>query len=220
MVTNSDPMKRRCFATCKKLAHKSKILLLLSATPVLNNEKDFLTMLHLLDPTNYALEDVDKFREKVEKRQDIGKVLLAFQPGIHPFVLKKSLQNLRTLFSDDLSLLNLIDELQKQQDPHQIDQQISAIRNYISDTYRLHRRMLRNRRVKVEDVIFARNAVPRLEYDLDERSYPLYELLDEWRLSAPDEIHYQRIFSLLFRSSNTWLGILKQVVECRFIWYY
>jgi len=215
MATSGDPMKRRCFQTCRRLAHKSKILLLLSAIPILNNEEDFLTMLHLLDPTNYDLQDVAGFREKVEKRQEIGKVLLAFQPGIHPFVLKKSLQNLRTLFSDDLPLLNLIDQLERQQEPAEIDLQISAIRNYISDTYRLHRRMLRNRRVKVEDVIFARNAVPRLEYDLDERIYPLYELLDEWRIAAPDTSHYQRIFSLLFRSSNTWLGVLKQVVEYR-----
>jgi ATP-dependent helicase HepA len=218
MATSDNLGKRRYFETCRKLAHKAEKLLLLSATPVLNHEQDFLAMLHLLDPTSYQLEDIDGFRERIEKRQEIGKILLSFKEGIPLFVLKKTINKLKTLFTQDNLLLNLINDLETSlevEDEYEINQQILAIRTYISDTYRLHRRMLRNRRATVEDVIFERNAVPKLEYDLDERMYSLHELLDEWRIIAPHEAHYQRIFSLLFRGNNTWLGVLKVMVESR-----
>ena len=65
-----------------------------------------------------------------------------------------------------------------------------------------------------EDVIFDRNATPKTEYDLDDRSYPLHELLEEWRTVAPGG-KYTRIFLLLFRAAGTWLGVLKAVVTAR-----
>ncbi|MGK7944785.1 MAG: protein DpdE [Microcystaceae cyanobacterium] len=218
MAMSKDSENRRYFETCRKLAHQAEKLLLLSATPVLNHEQDFLAMLHLLDPDTYQLDDLDGFRERVQKRREIGQVLLSFKEGVHPFVLKKSLKTLRALFNDDTILLSLIEALQTQianKEDEGINQQILAIRSHISDTYRLHRRMLRNRRDKVEDVIFDRNAVPQLEYDLDERVAQIHELLDEWRVVAPDDLNYQQIFSLLFRASNTWLGVLKQVIDAR-----
>lgn len=218
MAISNDLEKRHYFETCRNLAHQAEKLLLLSATPVLNHEQEFLAMLHLLDPVTYQLDDLNGFRERVQKRQEIGRVLLAFKEGIHPFVLKKSISNLKNLFTEDKTLLLLIDELQTEiqnQDKDSINQKILGIRTHISDTYRLHRRRLRNRRATVEDVIFDRNAVPKLEYDLDERLESLQELLDEWRIVAPEEANYQQIFTLLFCASNTWLGILKQVVKVR-----
>jgi len=219
MATSSNVVRRQCFETCKRLAHKSDRLLLLSATPVLNHERDFLAMLHLLDPTTYQLNDLEGFRARVQKRQEIGRVLLSFKEGAKPFVLKTKLGQLRNLFSEDTYLLNLADELQtnlqNQEAPTaERDKIVQAIRTHISDTYRLHRRMLRNRRAAVEDVLFDRNAIPKAEYDLDERSYQIHELIDEWRTVAPNE-HYSPIFLLLFRASSTWLGILKEVVEAR-----
>jgi ATP-dependent helicase HepA len=75
--------------------------------------------------------------------------------------------------------------------------------------------MLRNRRASVEDVIFDRNIIPKVEYELDERSPQIHELIDEWRTIAPKEQQYQHIFLLLFRAAGTWLGILQQIVEVR-----
>ncbi|MBC6434499.1 DEAD/DEAH box helicase, partial [Nostoc sp. HG1] len=69
MATSNDATVRQRFETCKHLAHKSDRLLLLSATPVLNHEQDFLAMLHLLDPGTYQLDDLAGFRDRVVKRQ-------------------------------------------------------------------------------------------------------------------------------------------------------
>jgi len=220
MATSSDSIHRRRFQTCKHLAHKSDRLLLLSATPVLNHEQDFLAMLHLLDPITYQLDDLEGFRARVKNRQQIGRVLLSFKEKANPFVLKTNLNQLRNLFAEDKYLLNLVEELQNcllspETLPADRDRIVRSIRTHISDTYRLHRRMLRNRRAAVEDVIFARNVTPKVEYDLDERSPEIHELIDEWRTVAPNQQQYQQIFLLLFRASGTWLGILAQVLETR-----
>jgi ATP-dependent helicase HepA len=37
--------------------------------------------------------------------------------------------------------------------------------------------MLRNRRTSVKDVIFDRKITPKAEYDLDERSYDIHEII-------------------------------------------
>lgn len=220
MATSSDSIQRRRFQTCKHLAHKSDRLLLLSATPVLNHEQDFLAMLHLLDPITYQLDDLEGFRARVKNRQQIGRVLLSFKEKANPFVLKTNLNQLRNLFAEDKYLLNLVDELQNclvspETLPADRDRIVRSIRTHISDTYRLHRRMLRNRRAAVEDVIFARNVTPKVEYDLDERSPQIHELIDEWRTVAPKEQQYQHLFLLLFRAAGTWLGILQQIVAVR-----
>jgi len=220
MATSKDKAVRQRFEQCKHLAHRSDRLLLLSATPVVNHEQDFLTMLHLLDPTTYQLNDLAGFRARVQNRSSIGRVLLSWREGANPFVLKTNLKQLRNLFAEDRYLLNLADDLEnclqtQETLPSDRDKIVGAIRTHISDTYRLHRRMLRNRRASVEDVIFDRNITPKEEYDLDERSLDIHELIDEWRTVAPNEEQYRRIFLLLFLAAGTWLGILEQVIAAR-----
>ena len=217
MATSNDAVQRQQFETCKHLAHKSDRLLLLSATPVLNHEQDFLAMLHLLDPVTYQLDDLAGFRNRVVKRQEIGRILLSFKEGANPFAIKTNLKQLRKLFAEDEYLLNLADELQNSLEAEAADKDkiVRAIRTHISDTYRLHRRMLRNRRASVKDVIFDRNIIPKVEYDLDERSPDIHELIEEWRSVAPDDELYHHIYLLLFRASGTWLGILEQIILIR-----
>ncbi len=217
MGTSKDAAKLKMFEAYRNLAHKCDRLLLLSATPVLNHEQDFLAMLHFLDPSSYQLNDLASFRDKVVRRQDIGRVLLSFKEDADSFVLKTNLKRLRNLFPEDSYLLELLDSLESILQGKVGDRMtiVRAIRTLISDTYRLHRRMLRNRRASVEDVIFDRKITPKAEYDLDERSYDIHEILEGWRSAAPDEQEYHQIFLLLFRAAGTWLGILEQVIKVR-----
>jgi len=217
LANSQDAVEHQKFELCKHIAHKSDRLLLLSATPVVNNERDFLSMLHLLDPATYSLNDLAGFRTRVENRQQIGRILLSFREGADPFVLKKNLKLLRKVFAEDEYLLNLAQDLENclQAKSAEGNTIVRSIRTHISETHRLHRRMLRNRRASVEDAIFNRNIISQENYDLDERSPYIYELLDEWRLVAPHEPQYQRIFLLFFLASGTWLGILEQVITSR-----
>ena len=238
-ANSSDPDLQKRFLSCQQLAHHADRLLLLSATPVLNNEKDFLAMLHLLDPVTYKLNDFVAFRDRVNKRQDIGRTLLSFREGAAPFVLKTGANRLRTVFPDDERLHTLLNDLQQSLQSPEADvlnqtSIVRSIRTHVSDTYRLHRRMLRSRRdsVALAGRWNAERAALELkeEYDYDERGLEIQELLDEWRVQAVerllninegddylerDQRGFQRIFLILFRASGTWLGILRQVIEVR-----
>jgi len=61
----------------RSLCHASKHLLLLSATPLLHQERDLLGLLNLLDPERYRLHDLDAFRTRLERRAAVGRSLLA-----------------------------------------------------------------------------------------------------------------------------------------------
>ena len=219
MANSSDRNQQQSFELCQKLAHKSKNLLLLSAAPVIGREQDFLTMLHLLDPTTYRLEDLENFKERVQSRQEIGRTLLDFRDTTQPAVLQTKLAELRTLFAKDDYLIGLAKELEKcleTADTEAKSRLIRTIRTHVSDTYRLHRRILRNRRDAVEDVIFDRDTVPKAEYDLnDEQWSQIQTVLDKWRTAAPKSREYQRIFLLFFRASGTWLNVLERVIKAR-----
>jgi ATP-dependent helicase HepA len=230
MAESANPQQQRYFAMCQKLAHQADRLLLLSATPALNHEQTFLAMLHLLDPVTYRLEDIAGFKERVHLRQDIGRLLLSFKEGASPFVLKISLGKLRSLFDRDFRLITLTDRLESLLTTAEMDltergQVIRAIRTHISDTYRLHRRMLRNRHDTVEDVLLDQSkAVCQVEYDLDERSPDIEAYLDEWRVRAigategEDDLYYKQlrqVFLLLLSTSGTWLTILEWAILAR-----
>ncbi|NJK66005.1 MAG: helicase [Microcoleus sp. SU_5_3] len=219
MAHSSDRSAQQCFEICEILAHKTKHLLLLSAMPVLGYEPDFLTMLHLLDPTTYRLDDLENFKERVRNCQEIGRVLLTLKEGVKPAVLKTQIGQLRTLLAKDDYLIGLTNELEsclKTKETTERDRIIKTIRTHVSDTYRLHRRILRNRRDAVEDVIFDRDSMPKAEYDLnDEQWAEIHSLLDNWRTVAPKSIEYQSIFLLFLGASGTWLHILELVVKAR-----
>ncbi|MBW4606474.1 MAG: DEAD/DEAH box helicase family protein [Hassallia sp. WJT32-NPBG1] len=213
MAYSFDASQRQHFAIYKHIAHKCDRLLLLTGSPLLNHERDYLAMLHLLDPDIHRMDDLQRFRAKVQNRAAIGKILLSLE-NADPVVVKDNLNQLRTLFPKDTYLLDLADQLEIQTDSDS-EKIIRAIRTHISDTHRLHRRILRNRPTSIEDVIFDRNITPKAEYDLDERSIDIHELIEKWRSLAPKEKEYQRIFLLLFLASGTWLGLLEQVITAR-----
>ncbi|MCC3444568.1 MAG: DEAD/DEAH box helicase [Microcoleus sp. PH2017_03_ELD_O_A] len=219
MANSSDRNQQQSFELCQKLAHKSKNLLLLSATPVIGREQDFLTMLHLLDPTTYRVDDLQSFKAQVQNRQEIGRTLLDFRETTQPAVLQTKLAQLRTLFAKDDYLIALAKELEKSLKTKETEEKsrlIRTIRTHVRDTYRLHRRILRNRRDAVEDVIFDRDTVPKAEYDLnDEQWSEIQTVLDKWRAAAPKSSEYQRIFLLFFRASGTWLNVLERVIKAR-----
>ena len=227
MATASDSSKRNLFEICRQLAHSARSLLLLSATPALNNEQAFLAMLYLLDPVTYHLEDLAGFRDRVRDRQEIGEILFRFVETAPPRILTKSMAMLRNKFANDNRLISFVDLLEENiNQQSERERLVRVIRIHISDTYRLHRRMLRNRRKTVQemDVLLDQSdAIMRVEYDEDERSLAIQEELDEWRIAALSSAslnsdysqRLQQIFLLLFRASGTWLGILEWVVVTR-----
>lgn len=130
-----------------RLAHGVDRLLLLSATPVLHQEAAFLAMLHLLDPDVHDLEDLAGFRTRVAKRTEVGKLFFTFREDTPPFLLGRKIEELRELFPSDARLSGFLDQLSAAVDAGQhLAPPIRRIRTHISESYRIHRRMLRTRR--------------------------------------------------------------------------
>lgn len=221
---SSAPREKERYRHLQKLAQLSPRLLLLSATPVLHSEQQFLAMLHLLDPDAYPLDDLDSFIRKVSGRQAIGKLLLNLKETAHPVVLRSAVQRIAQSFEEDPRVQELTTQLiEALQDEAARVPLIRTLRVHLSETYRLHRRMLRNRRESVTSIANHRGAFIA-EYDLDERTGDLAELLDEWRVSArraleeapeQDPLAWQNLFLLLVEASGTSLEIFAELVNRR-----
>ncbi|MGL5058484.1 MAG: protein DpdE, partial [Microcoleus sp.] len=172
-----------------------------------------------LESETYQVDRIESFKEQVQKFQEIGREMLDFREGAPPDILLEKIDRLRKLAAGDADFLRLADELAsclKSKKNSKQNRIVSDIQTHLRHTYRLHPRILRNRRNAVEDVMFDRDLVPKNEYDLnDEQWSEIHSLLDNWRNASPKSIEYQRIFLLFFRAGGTWLNILERVIKAR-----
>ena len=131
------------------LALAADALLLLSATPVHSNEDAFLRLLHLLDPANYRLEDLEAFRRKVSIRDDLAVSLSSLDDETPVAFLHEPAAQLHRLLPMDAALsqlLHALDAAIATDDTVRARTRARQIRLHISETYRIHRRVVRNRR--------------------------------------------------------------------------
>ena len=167
-------------------------LLLLSATPVLRNEMGFLRMLHLLDPVMYSLDDKERFCEKIQHRQILAESVAMLDPQ-NALFLDGILDELQTNFPDDERLLELISKLRSllvgvpdENDPVLIDS-INQLRAHLSETYRLHRRILRNRRKRVDPLVIPNRAGGEVVTIGETQLAKIESLIEDWRIEASIE---------------------------------
>jgi len=180
----------------KKLSHKAERLLLLSATPAHREDLTFLAMLHLVDPAMYPIDNVKGFEDRLEKREEVRQFLLDLTDQDDPFWLRESARDLKSVFPEDDRLSDLCDELLAVLDQDSVetgrpDTIVRLIRIHLRETYRLHHRMLRNRRHRVRENLDTRRSKKSEEgralfeeYGLDDREEDLHDLLEDWRLDA------------------------------------
>lgn len=182
-----SPEDRRRYAELARIAGQAPRLLLLSATPVLRNEDGFLAMLHLLDPAAYPLEDRVGFRRRVAQRQAIAEHLADLADDAAPMFMEDALGGLEDLLSDDPRLLDLVAVARSLVDedsdhPSRVAA-LSALRTHVGELYRLHRRLLRNRRNNIDDVLFQRAGAEALTIPSGNGD-SLHAALEEWRGDA------------------------------------
>ncbi|MEQ1854603.1 MAG: SNF2-related protein, partial [Chthoniobacteraceae bacterium] len=171
-----------------KLAHASKHLLLLSATPALHHDADLLALLELLellDPENYSSAKLADFKERTTRRVELGRAFLALRSATVPALVKLHAGKLASLLPNDPTVKELVAALAKP------GADAKAIQNdlhlHISETYRIHRRMLRTRRrwLAGSHKRFVRDVVESVEMELDEEPHlALWEALEAWRIAA------------------------------------
>ncbi len=186
---------REHFMAIRKLALKADRLLLLSATPLLHNEAAFQAMLHFLDPVIYPLGELRAFRKRVERWQHVAELFHVFTETEAGSFLESTLDHLKEMFPDDSRLAELGKELKPHLDDDKPAEQpervrlIRAIRAHLSETYKLHRRVLRNRRgqEQTESLLPGRVGLRLHEY-ADPTRVKIEGLLEEWRAHAAAKV--------------------------------
>lgn len=188
-----SPRQRRHFEAIRALVTDPRIrLLLLSATPTLHtDEVGFQALLHLLDPAVYPLGDLAGFRERLGRHERVAKLYHLFRPDEEGSYLEGALDQFTDAFPADERLGELARELWPllgygaDPDDQRRERLVRALRSHISEAYRLHRRLLRNRRVdeRVQGLLPGREGLERWTYE-DESAAHRALLLAEWRDAA------------------------------------
>lgn len=185
---NASDSIQHIYELVKEAAYRTEKLLLLSATPILRNESGFLRMLNLLDPVVYPLDDLEGFREKVTNRQSLAEAVASLDPSNSLFMdsvlddLVERLPNDRRLNELTTLLKEKLVELPDESDA-EFCASVRQLRAHISETYRLNRRILRNRRRQVEGLTPERKGVEvwQVESLLLGR---VEAALEDWRIGA------------------------------------
>ncbi|MXW98260.1 MAG: DEAD/DEAH box helicase [Acidimicrobiaceae bacterium] len=144
-LTRAGPLPTETLVRMTELAHGARDVLLLSATPVRTNEVAFLDLLHLLDPKNYQPQDLGEFTRRVEMRDELALIHHSLTPDLDEFDFSLYADQLRSVFPDDKALDLLIGQALDCTDSQRPDR-IVRVREHLSETYRLHHRLLRTRR--------------------------------------------------------------------------
>lgn len=149
LANNDQPDLAARYAKLAKTATESTRLLMLSATPALNNEPIFLQMLKLLDPVVYADVSVRDLRKRLTARAGLGRIFLGLQPNLPAVLLRNRLAELRNELLGDADVEQLLDVASnalEADDRDALKSAIEGIRTHVAEIYRVHRRMLRTRR--------------------------------------------------------------------------
>lgn len=200
---------RALFVAYSEACRKAKVALLLSGTPLNGNEKNFLAMLHCLSPDAYRLDEagIETFLAKVSERERLGGIYGAITPDSSNSILEEILDELASLFADDQALIRELDSLRPlvdflaPEEGEERGERIRSLRKYIGEHYRLHQRMLRNRRDNAGlSFLFPGLAgLTRRTWHVDDSIITLDELIEEYRSTAKaspesflgmDEEHY------------------------------
>lgn len=219
-----DPLSRDGWERCRRVCHASPRLLLLSATPALHHEADFLAMLHLLEPQTYSLEDLEGFRTRIGNREGVATALDVLQEGMRRArEIREAVEALREHLADDDWVQEQADQLQDtaKAEPERIDEIVRAIRMHICETHRVHRRMLRSSRRRIPEGLLPQRATGPLttEWVGDVRAEATQYALDSWReaavIAGADDTRYLAVFRAWLSLSTTWAPLLRDAIACR-----
>jgi ATP-dependent helicase HepA len=218
------------------LAQQSNKLLLLSATPGIGNEDILLSLLKVLDPAIYKDETLDKFKEKLKRQTEHGVFLRTLKTNQSEFLLKRNLSKVSDLFPNDLYAKNLASKLLTslgiESEEQEVNSLIIQLRSHLTETWRLHNRLIRTRRIDTEGWEFQDRGLKNgNEYNKENIKVitqpnsnveDINESIEEWRshlASNIDDLSIKKLTEIINRyislleTSNADYEIFKKVIK-------
>ena len=190
--------------------------LILSATPVYNNELNYFEMLHLLDPVVYPLANFERFKTLIANRQGLAENIAALDP-MNVFDMRSELDTLRNFVQDDTAIVlinnleQVLDQFPDEEDPD-FNKSLFELKAFLSETYKLDRRILGTRREKAKSAInIERNGIKYIDFEMNGTSN-LISKLDDFRISKNINVNVEdtKEHSIWKKFFNE---ILKQIQE-------
>lgn len=145
------------------IAHAAPRLLMLSATPFSRGPTTHLALLHLLDPDLFRWENLGSFERLLESRHALALAVFGLdeEPDVEiPELLQLQFDQLRENLPEDEVLQAAIERAMavygpagtapEDVDDEELRLAVAAVRAHVSETYRLHQRVIRNRRHAIE----------------------------------------------------------------------
>ncbi|MEB6655748.1 SNF2-related protein [Klebsiella aerogenes] len=205
--------QRSHFDKMAEFCHQAKIGLLLSGTPMNGNERNYLAMLHCLNPEGWSLNESGyaQFMQKAAERERIGGIYSALRAETPNAVLESSLEELSELFSADHGLMTHVEALRPfvdffaEESGYERARKIAALRDWIGENYRLYHRLLRNRRENpaLVDMFPGLAGVRTGHWPVTSNDVTLDELLEEYRSFAT--VYPERYLHFSVQNGLQWL---------------
>lgn len=150
-IVSSFKYSKKVTDSIIEYCNNSEKLLLLSATPGYGDEEVLFFLLKLLDPNTYKTETIENFRLKLDKQREQGSFLRLIKPETSQFLLKRNLIKVSNLFPNDEVCLKLSNEILELIEMNQdFSNKIIELKTYITDTWNMHNRIIRTRRIDCE----------------------------------------------------------------------
>lgn len=161
-----DSLYTKVLITSKKIPN----LLLLSATPILNREKEYHKLLTLLNPTRFEFLDDEHFDDLISKQKEIREVIFSLMRDLSDYEnydLFNEYHSELERISENLSdpkLEKLISEIQKDDEDKGLNS-IKVALAYISEFYQIERSIIRHRRIEIDEIGIKRKLI-EIPYDM------------------------------------------------------
>ena len=183
-IVQVDDPRQSPYRELALLAHSAPRVLLLSATPITSRVTTHLGLLHLLDKNLYRWADREAFQHKFEQRKQLANAVYQLDAEWES-LLPDAITTVEALIPADSQFRMLADEVSEllsaagdlcnESDREKLATRVEALRAHISETYRLHRRMIRHRRSQVLKTDDESTTMP---FELTGRQAPEMILLD------------------------------------------
>jgi ATP-dependent helicase HepA len=182
-------------------ARSSQGLLLLTATPMHGGAKGFLRLLSLIDPDVYRLEDIGSFQRRLQMRQEQATEIELLRPGIPAPIILNILDSCAEEYSSDPLLLPLLRQARDSVAGNTPDRDASltAVADHLRETYRISRRVIRQRRAAAETRGYPVSGRKPRSMRLHDPARPLLDdFLEDWRghlLALPQGPQIRALFT-------------------------
>ena len=109
----AEPVEgRHRYEALAALSHSVQKVVLLSATPLLQEPVSLLRLLHLLSPNSYPLDDAEGFEARLRNRDDVGRLYANLDADSPATFLRMAVAGLRELLKSDAYAIELLDAIE------------------------------------------------------------------------------------------------------------